>query len=442
MIHAIAERLAKKVGPRTGAAQFARLLVVIDGIHNYLEADQQKSIRNLIEECRSTNTHVLISSSDEWAISQGMEYFVDNFIRLGSTTIQEPMPHVERKIQLVKTRHQSSIIGEHRMQFKDEGDLSFTPNFSAILKAQSKTKALAPDTKIYSRPFLLEADGREARRRRSLLTLKHYDRSMTLVYGRGSSNKTSLCLRLLCAPNEQVENGPRRVLVVSFLATDSYYQKKRLSYLEKLELNVRKRIARTSLKKDFKDVTGEEISAEIGESLDVEVDTLQFTPGMITAEEVYSDVAARISHFNISQNRYSGILIDGMHNVFVQFPQIESHPELWSALMNLTRRVGIKSVWTFTDFEVWGAKTLTTVDYESARQKPLLTALSQSIDYGLAVVPMSQVGDQNRSTIQPDLFETSEPGKFLVSSFMSHEQASPTDFLIWDRTTEEIIESP
>tara|TARA_R100000789_G_scaffold99223_2_gene105128 strand:- start:1738 stop:4203 length:2466 start_codon:yes stop_codon:yes gene_type:complete len=439
MVRAIAESLSKKKGTGKGPAQFSRLLVVIDGIHNYLEADQQKDIRNLIEECRSTNTHVLISSSDEWALSQGMEYFVDNFIKLGTTSHQDPMPHVERKIQLVKTRHQSSLIGEHRMQFKDEGDLSFTPNFSAILKAQSKTKALPPDQKTFSRPFQLESDIKGKRQKRSLYNLDFYDRSMTLVYGRGSANKTSLCLKMLCAPNIEGPNPARRVLVVSFLAPDSYYQSKRRTYLEKLEASIRNRLSNINFRKDPKDITDEEISQEIGSSLNVEIDTLQFTPGMITAEEVYSEISARISHFSISQNRYSGILIDGMHNVFVQFPQIESHPELWSALMNLTRRVGIKSVWTFTDFEVWGARTLTTVDYESIRSKPLLTALSQSIDYGFAVVPAGQVSENKSTEFQPDLFERSEPGTFIVSSFMSHAQASPTDFLLWDRTTEEII---
>ena len=173
----------------------------------------------------------------------------------------------------------------------------------------------------------------------------------------------------------------------------------------------------------------------------IEVETLHFTPGMITAEEVYSAVASRISLSNVTGSRYSGILVDGMHNVFVQFPKLEGHPELWSALMNLTRAVGIKSVWTFTDFEVWGANNLNTVDYESSRHKPLLTALSQSIDYGLSVVPSQQLGVDHPVNKQPDLFDIGKPGSFVVSSFMAHNQVTANGYLLWDRSTERFVGS-
>ena len=219
----------------------------------------------------------------------------------------------------------------------------------------------------------------------------------------------------------------------------SYYQSKRKSFCGKLERNIRARIVQSKLLSSEAEVQDEDIHNLVGESLDVEIETLHFTPGMVTSEEVYTEISSRISHSNITQSRYTGILVDGMHNVFVQFPQIEGHPELWSALMNLTRRVGLKSVWTFTDFEVWGAQTLTTVDYESSRHKPLLTALSQSIDYGFAVVPSTQDGVDIRSKLQPDLFESREPGVFVVSTFMSHEQAAPHDFLLWDRSKEEFV---
>lgn len=438
LVQAVADRLEGKERGPNKAGQFARLFLVIDGIHNYILDEHKAEIRRLIAVCRQTNTHVLITSSDEWAHSQGVEYFVDNYFSLSTRVTRDPMPHVERGISILKTRHQSSLIGDHFMRFQDEGDLLFTPNFSELLKAHSRHVVLGPDRETYSKPFAVEVSSHSASQlNKRMLDLEHYDRSVTLVYGRGSASKTSLCLRLLASPNVQGKNSTKRILVVSFLSPDSYYQQKKRNFINRLGETLRASLARQQ-KISMDLVSSERLEESFPRWNDIEVETLSFTPGMITAEEVYSAVASRIANFDVGSVRFSGILFDGLHNVFVQFPLLEKHSELWSALVNLVRRVGIKTVATFTDFEVWGARTLTTVDYENVRAKPLLVALSQSIDYGFGLVPISQVGDSREKIDQGDLFRRSDPGHFVLSSFMAHSQASPTDYLIWDRTTETI----
>ena len=442
LVRALAEKLEIKQPGKSKVGQFSRLFLVIDGIHNYISGEAKKELRKLISICRKTNTHVLITSSDEWAHSEGIEYFVDNYFSLHSRVKQEPMPYVQRGISILKTRHQSSLIGDHFMRFQDEGDLLFTPNFSELLKSHSRTEIYGPDREVFSKPFALvpnKSSNLESSRR--LLALEHYDSSVTLLYGRGSSSKTSLSLRFLATPNTKGASHKKRILVVSFLSPDSYYQHKKRTFLTRLGDELREKIAKKG-KIRAQEVKGEQLEAEFPNWKDVDVETLSFTPGMITAEEVYSSVASKIENIDAGDLRYSGVLFDGLHNVFVQFPLLENHPELWSALVNLVRRVGIKTVITFTDFEVWGARTLTTVDYENKRAKPLLVALSQSIDYGFGLIPLSQVGDDLGNKFQGELFPREDPGLFVLSSFLAHSQAAPADYLIWDRTTETIRLSP
>lgn len=415
MVGEVAKQLSLKDLPTTGASQFARLLLVIDGVHNYIREDEQKDIRELIKLCRSTNTHVLITSSDGWAMSEGMEYFVDNYLRLTSETESEPMPFVRRQLSILKTRHQSSLIGDHWMQFQVEGDLLFTPNFSETLRSHAKVRAALPDKKTWSLPFSLEADlHHRGGTNTGLVGLKHFDRSVSLIYGRGSASKTALSMRLLGMPNVVGRNSRKRLLVLSFLAPDQYYREHADSFNRRLKAS----------------------SGWDGAS-SVSVDTLFFTPGMVTPEEVYAQVSDRLLNFEIKQSGYSGFIIDGLHNVFVQFPLLEQHPELWSALLNLVRRVGVKTVLTFTDFEVWGASTLSTVDYENVRSKPLLIALSQSIDFGFSMLPANQQGVAEVMKPQRELFPSfSDPGRFYVSAFVANGQAVPAGFLTWDRATE------
>jgi len=415
MVGEIATQLSLKDARPTGPSQFARLLLVIDGIHNYIREDDQKDIRELIKLCRLTNTHVLITSSDGWAMSEGMEYFVDNYFRLTSEPKSEPMHYVRRQISILKTRHQSSLIGDHWMQFQDEGDLLFTPNFSETLRSHAKVRASLPDKNSWSLPFVLEDDlQHRGGANTSLTDLKHFDRSVSLIYGRGSASKTALSMRLLGMPNVEGINPQRRILVLSFLAPDQYYRE----YADAFNRRLRG-------------------STSWSGAQPVSVDTLYFTPGMVAPEEVYAQVSDRLQSFDIKQSGYTGLIIDGLHNIFVQFPLLEQHPELWSALLNLVRRVGIKTVMTFTDFEVWGASTLSTVDYENVRSKPLLIALSQSIDFGFSMLPANQQGVAEVLRPQQELFPAfNDPGRFFVSAFVANGQAVPSGFLTWDRATE------
>ncbi len=415
IVEAISSELARKDYPSMGPEQFGRMLLVVDGMHNYIH--EQGAIRKLIDLCRSTGSHVLITSSDNWAIAEGMEYFVDNYFRLTSITETVPMPHVRRQISIIKTRHQSSMIGDHWMQFRDEGDLSFMPNFAETLRSQSKVLAGTADFQRYSHPFKIGKNERS--KKQGVAGIKFYDRSVSLIYGRGSASKTALSYRLLATPNIEEENFNKRLLVVSFLSPDQYYK----AHGRKIQ---------NTIQKEFEADT---------DNFNVSVDTLFFTPGMVSAEEVYASIADRISNFDTKQSGYTGILIDGLHNVFVQFPLLEKHSELWSALLSLVRRVGIKTVLTYTDFEVWGASTLTTVDYENIRSKPLLIALSQSLDFGFSILPANQQGIDEREPRQGDMFPSVHKGagKFIFSAFLAEGQSIPSDYLIWDRDTETFV---
>lgn len=399
-----------------GATDFTKLFVVFDGVHNFLRDDSERDdyqlLKSFVERCRDTGVQILLTSSKDWMVDEGFEYLVDNYFTLTSEIIEEPVPHFDRKFQIIKTRHQGSMAGNHRMTIGDEGELQFQPNFSELLKRQSRRALVDPANSQHSLPFVEFEKERYYSAKQTfndLQGLKHFQNSSSLIYGIGSSSKADLAFRLLATPDVPEKPRTKKVLVVSFLASRKYYDSCASRHNRWLE------------KRGF-------------ENERLEVECMFFAPGMISADEVYFQISSKLEFSETTLNEYDGVLIDGIHNVFVQFPMLMGKPELWTALTGLFRRSALNFVLTYSDFDIAPATLLEGGNYGSERATPLMVALTQSLDYGFNIIPryLAQRERQKRKNEQSAFVYA--PGAFELSCFIAHgQQISGDSFLVWDK---------
>lgn len=417
VLDGIIDGLSEKPDWPHGATDFTKLFVVFDGVHNFLRDDTKRDdyniLKSFVEKCRDTGVQILLTSSKDWMVDEGFEYLVDNYFTLISEIIEEPVPHSDRKFQIVKTRHQGSMVGKHRMTIGDEGELQFQPNFSELLKRQARRALVDPQNHLYSLPFVEFERERYYRQSQTyfndLQGLKHFENSSTLIYGIGSSSKADLALRLLATPDLPEKPRTKKLLIVSFLSSHKYYDTcvaRHNSWLEKRGFD----------------------------SFKTELECMFFSPGMISADEVYYQISSKLDYSETTLNEYDGVLIDGIHNVFVQFPMLMGKPELWTALTGLFRRSALNFVLTYSDFDIAPATLLEGGSYGSERATPLMVALTQSLDYGFNVIPryLAQRERQKRKNEQSAFVYS--PGSFELSCFIAHgQQISGDSFLVWDK---------
>ena len=407
-----------------GATDFSKLFVVFDGIHNFLRDDESKDdydvLKRFVEKCRETGVQVLLTSSKDWMLDEGFEYLVDNYFELQSKIIEEPVPYSERQFEIVKTRHQGSMIGKHRMAIGDEGDLQFQPNFSELLKKQARRSLSEPKNDEFSYPFR-ETDNDDYSSKKSafnsLQNIKHYENCSTLLYGVGSASKTDLAFRILANPVVGREGKRKKILVVSFLASGKYYE------------GCADRHNRALEKRGFSNSF-------------VETECLFFPPGMVSPEEVYFAISSKIDNSETTLNAFDGVLLDGVHNVFVQFPRLMGKPELWTSLTGMFRRCAIDFLVTYSDFDISPAAMLDSGAFSSERATPLMVSLTQTLDYGYNLVPryLAERERQKRRGVQSSFMYT--PGSFELSCFIAHrQQVSADEFLVWDKVAKTLTSS-
>jgi len=85
------------------------------------------------------------------------------------------------------------------------------------------------------------------------------------------------------------------------------------------------------------------------------VDVLDFYPGFIDAESVLNKIRRKLDSARLEGRPFTAVVVDGIHNVILQYPLLERERMLWPVLYRLFRSEGLNSVSTFTFFEMWRA---------------------------------------------------------------------------------------
>ena len=380
--------------PRYRAPGIVPYVVVLDGAHELIR-DASKPIpkhsasdehdmdngpisdlHDLIKKYRELNALVIfVSAAFDNPVFSSLDYLVDVVIDLDKNQNLETPYTPLRTVSLTKTRRQFSNTGTHKFHISKRDGVRFYPNLEATLE-EFKSRNWQQPQKEFFFDFLLTQKPQ----------LKIFNKSQTVIAGKGSGGKSGFALRLLTSPliSEEEETPDlidrsmdtlidtrskirRRLLIISFIYPESYYS----SLIEKIKNS------------DFHD------TIKNYPSPDVDFFTLTFYPGYVTPEVLLTKIADKLRASELQGYPFDSILLDGLHNVFLQFPLLEKSTLVWPMLSEMFRRLGLNVVTTHSHFEVVGMNEapLLAADVMSVAHQstPLLQALANSADYYLDI---------------------------------------------------------
>jgi len=415
------------------------LLIVLDGVHEMFptgaESDGSIELRKLVERCQRTGALVLALSAETPRTDLAeFDYLVDLVAHLEYAPAEGQMDPTVRLFNLEKSRRQLSRGGAHVLDLgAREHGVRIVPQINAHL-SENRTWGWVDPNPHRTVDFLLARAAFVPSETQEVDTplVEINDRSQILVMGRGSSGKSLFGLRVLASSligdtrlrefqeRSRRRNEPptffaeqakgrdaepaddwfedpdpsrRRVLVLSFL-----YQ--RDFYIGELRRKQRYWIEDSILR----DPPGR-----------VDLDVEHFSPGYLRPEALMDIVSERIEAAILSGQPYHGVLIDGIHNVFLQFPYLEASEIIWPALFELLRVRGLAVVTTHTHFDLAEYGTMMMHDLQASRRRvaPLLHALVQSSDYVIKIHPIASLrhdeGDFARAVTKELKLDSSEP---------------------------------
>ncbi|ATF19458.1 ATPase domain-containing protein [Phaeobacter gallaeciensis] len=423
-------------------------MVVLDGLHEIAtqalfdtsQAESKKiteEFHRFIETCRKLRALVVLTTGTDWRADTSLDYLVDVAMRLSHETESDIGSKPHRYLTLSKARHQLCSPGTHGLQIAGDKGVRFTPQMNYQLDRMSIWNSRLPFTGIYKEvmqrtcrqeDLRLISTGSSTSVSRELKFFPNkkagvelYRGSNIFLNGEGSGGKAGLALKIATAPSFQKSTGDllinrsEKVLVVSFLYPEEYYR----NILDRL---------RTVRNKEYEDLPSD---------YNPRMEVMHLYPGHLKPDTLYSKIEWALRASLLSGDPFTTIVIDGIHNVFLQFPEIEKQSLFWPQLFSLLRTRNLTSIITHTLLSVrltgrknvdsYGAipEAYRTVD--DSRSDPLKHALVLKTDFRLEVDPKELTKTQ---------MEVSAPHTFRVETHSAIGQPMPDpdrNPLYWSR---------
>jgi RecA/RadA recombinase len=301
----------------------------------------RRELNEALNSLRELGVCVVLIGTKEHAHDESLAYLVDNVFSL-DLDAKVSYSHPVRTFHVEKTRLQASGRGRHVLHLGGASGCSISPSLHNVLTQLNRRRVWSPSESLGAVfRFSKQPPGAsQTTTTNSDLVLRA--RSQILVFGYGSAGKARLALALALQPRIPIDAPPvvqreagvdaverSRVLVVSFLYEDAYYRD----------------LAEELYEKRFNVSGGSE-----------RVDVIAFYPGMLAAETAVAAITARMRTAELWGRPYRAVLIDGVHNIMMQFPLLDHEPLLWPALYRLLRTKGVEAVTTFTFFKMAGGQ--------------------------------------------------------------------------------------
>lgn len=400
------------------------LVIVIDSIRVLLN-EPNSNLEKFIEKCKKLNAIIILISANDEKFHQEIDYLVDLVIHLKHVGTETPKDKPVRILQLTKTRHQISRPGSHILHLSGEKGIRFSPQLPSQIDKKERIVKPTPSNQLYSN-FLNEVEQKDEKFNK----VKIWDKSQILFHGYGSSGKSGLSMSILLSslyssindtPVEfNFEKYKRKVLVISLLYPEQYYYdlKRKLDAKKRAEA---KRIKSAIRSKDEEFITYEQLEAEIYS----EIDCLYFYSGFLTPEDFIGRILRKLDQAILEGSPFTGILLDGLHNVSLQFHKLQDSDMVWPTLYSLLAKYRLTIITTFTNFVIENEKHRGSMDDDEILlkgHKPLLHAIVQASDYHFIVQP------------PPIKLGSSYDGKYLVKlkSAIRH-KLGRRQIYVWDR---------
>ncbi|MFH1871972.1 MAG: hypothetical protein ABIK82_09325 [Pseudomonadota bacterium] len=393
-------------------------------------AYRRKRLEAFVDRCRSVGAMVVLLSSSANEFSGVLEYLVDVVITLqvenGANHTQKPL----RTFTLSKSRHQMARHGTHVFHLSTEHGFRLAPQLPSQIDARHVLKHQLWDEDVFLDVLNLRRKARGHFERNNFLNV--HTRSQILIHGRGSSGKAGLAMKMALAPRCSVNNGivagqaRSRVLVMSFLYPEEYYE------------NLRKKVMKLQpgeMEESHRCLTGESYSPDMTE-WSPKPGYLCFAPGFLADEDLYSKLVRALDGARLEGAPYTVVVIDGLHNLELQFPGARDSTVLWPIMYGTLVRSNVTIISTFTTLSLSQNKTgenrsfdaLEVSDFLLRTHLPLLHAMVQASDY---VLELSRPSDQDGYNLYVRSAINTEP---------------PRDYLKWDRNnqvfTEQMTSTP
>ena len=406
-IDQIRSRLLRNISDPTPGAlpTIVPFLIVIDGLAALRDdLSTRDGFTLLLSALRRLGCLVILLSAEGIPEAARLEYHVDTVIKLKYPGTDNLSSKPVRLFQLEKSRLQLSRPGAHLLHLSGDDGIRISPQLSSQLDSRKVEDRPLPSTHLSLMTLYPDTALSNFKSQNRLLQV--FLGSKILIYGHGSSGKAGFGLKLLLSP-AVTDNGTRReapsqfretrTLVVSFLYPEEYYSR----IFDRLQ-----KLGRSRHPDGFK----------------CSVDTLFFNPGYLRPEDFIQKVIRVLDEAIFDGRPFSRILIDGVHNVFLQFPYLQKEDLVWPTLYSILSKYDLTIATTFTTFTSPGftgtsLKEASETEFILEGHRPLLHMLVQGVDFLLQVEKSKHIDETRR---------------FEVSALAAISQPVPDKKILWD----------
>jgi KaiC len=438
-------------------------IVILDGLHDlfaagFTEPDGEFPARNsqilrlygLIEKLRDLHALVILTTGTSWAGDSTLDYLVDVALKLSYESTDEYGKKPDRRLILTKARHQLCSGGTHGLQIGGVKGVRLSPQISYQLEKFSQWRPRLPEINnlrtglCRSRSlksigdlasYLTDLDSSKLTRNFEFIdspsSVYISEGSHTFLNGQGSGGKAALAIKLAISPGLRTEGDlkiknltskSQRILVISFLYPSDYY-----------EHLVRKLRARQI----------DEYKSDRSLVLPIpRLDVIHLYPGHLRPHDLFNKIEWELEAAELNADPYTCVVIDGIHNVFLQFPEIEKYSLFWPQLYNALRSRKITTISTHTTlalpYQTW-QQMATKVD--DNRSEPLRHALVQKTDFQFEIDPWPSSPFRLEFESMPIEF-ASLSDLFVVKAVSAIGNRIPRGHVLWNREQLELYNLP
>jgi KaiC/GvpD/RAD55 family RecA-like ATPase len=406
-----------------------RYVVVLDGLHDFFAVhnNNDASTRNdknsisqlyrLVEQLKSVKALVILTAGSSWSGDSVLDYLVDVAIRVSHEHVDEFIKRPDRRLTLSKARHQLCSGGTHGFQIAGSKGVRFSPQISYMLDKRSIWKTRLPNqSRIKTILLASDVEGTKATNQNAPYI---FDGSHVFLNGQGSGGKAALALKLALAPIFNLENGhvgaripkEERVLIVSFLYPSEYYE------------HLAQRLKGRDTLQSANSVPNRS-----------RIEVIHLYPGHLKPNDLYNRIDWKLEAADLEGDPFTGVIVDGIHNVFIQFPEIERYGLFWPQIFNMLRTREVMTIITHTTLLIPDASDPSrTTRIDDNRSEPLRHALVQKTDFQIEIDPYIGEDDQRQSSFLVSSDVASSIKIFSLRTLSAIGQPIPRGRVYWDR---------
>jgi hypothetical protein len=248
-----------------------------------------------------------------------------------------------------------------------------------------------------------------------------FDGSHVFLNGQGSGGKATLALKIALSPRFSVkdtservfQSSPQKVLIVSFLYPEQYY-------MNLLELIEAKHVVEYKTYRNYR---------KIKNTLQV----IHLYPGHLKPHDLYNRIEWALEAAELLGDPFTCVIVEGIHNVFLQFPRIEEYGLFWPQIYSALRSRNITTITTHTTLTLpFQDGERVQIQVDDNRSLPLRHALVQKTDFQFEIDPwLSSAFKPPKKHTDKGVNHCAE--LFVLKTVSAIGSRIPSGYVLWSR---------